>query len=201
MADEPKVLSLGLYGPEETFFTLKGAVETVLDSIRAQKVTYEAEKTNPSFHPGRCARILVDGKEVGVMGQIHPLVAANYGVDADLYYAQMSFDALFASRGAEPEYTPLPKFPAVTRDIAVLVDKAVTVGSLEAGIQSAAKGLLKDVSLFDIYEGANLPEGKKSVAFNLVLRADDRSLTAQEADDEIKLVLEHLEKTFGAALR
>lgn len=201
MADEPKVLSLGLYGPEETFFTLKGAVETVLDSIRAKDVLYEAEKTNPSFHPGRCAKILVGGKEVGVMGQIHPLVAANYGVDADLYYAQMSFDALFASRGAEPEYTPLPKFPAVTRDIAVLVDKSVTVGALEAGIQSAAKGLLKDVSLFDIYEGANLPEGKKSVAFNLVLRADDRSLTAQEADDEIKVVLAHLEKTFGAVLR
>ena len=201
MADEPKVLSLGLYGPEETFFTLKGAVETVLDSIRAKDVLYEAEKTNPSFHPGRCAKILVGGKEVGVMGQIHPLVAANYGVDADLYYAQMSFDALFASRGAEPEYTPLPKFPAVTRDIAVLVDKSITVGALEAGIQSAAKGLLKDVSLFDIYEGANLPEGKKSVAFNLVLRADDRSLTAQEADDEIKVVLEHLEKTFGAVLR
>ena len=201
MADEPKVLSLGLYGPEENFFTLKGAVETVLDSIRAKDVIYEAEKTNPSFHPGRCAKILVGGKEVGVLGQIHPLVAANYGVDADLYYAQMSFDALFASRGAEPEYTPLPKFPAVTRDIAVLVDKSVTVGALEAGIQSAAKGLLKDVSLFDIYEGANLPEGKKSVAFNLVLRADDRSLTAQEADDEIKLVLEHLEKTFGAVLR
>ena len=201
MADEPKVLSLGLYGPEETFFTLKGAVETVLDSIRAKDVLYEAEKTNPSFHPGRCAKILVGGKEVGVMGQIHPLVAANYGVDANLYYAQMSFDALFASRGAEPEYTPLPKFPAVTRDIAVLVDKSVTVGALEAGIQSAAKGLLKDVSLFDIYEGANLPEGKKSVAFNLVLRADDRSLTAQEADDEIKVVLAHLEKTFGAVLR
>ena len=201
MADEPKVLSLGLYGPEETFFTLKGAVETVLDSIRAKDVLYEAEKTNPSFHPGRCAKILVGGKEVGVMGQIHPLVAANYGVDADLYYAQMSFDALFASRGAEPEYTPLPKFPAVTRDIAVLVDKSVTVGALEAGIQSAAKGLLKDVSLFDIYEGTNLPEGKKSVAFNLVLRADDRSLTAQEADDEIKVVLAHLEKTFGAVLR
>ena len=201
MADEPKVLSLGLYGPEETFFTLKGAVETVLDSIRAQDVTYEAEKTNPSFHPGRCAKILVGGKEVGVMGQIHPLVAANYGVDADLYYAQMSFDALFASRGAEPEYTPLPKFPAVTRDIAVLVDKSITVGALEVGIQRAAKGLLKDVSLFDIYEGANLPEGKKSVAFNLVLRADDRSLTAQEADDEVKIVLESLEKAFGAVLR
>ena len=201
MADEPKLLSLGAYGPDESFFTLKGAVETVLDSIRAEDVTYEAEKANPSYHPGRCAKVYVKGQEVGILGQIHPLVAANYGVDAELYYAELRFDALFASRGADPEYTPLPKFPAVTRDIAVLVDVPVTVGALEACIRSAAKGLLKSVTLFDIYQGANLPSGKKSVAFNLVLRADDRSLTAQEADDEVKVVLERLEKDFGATLR
>ncbi len=201
MADEPKMLSLGIYGPEESFFTLKGAVETVLESIRAEDVTYEAERTNPSYHPGRCAKVYVKGQEVGILGQIHPLVAANYGVDAELYYAELRFDALFASRGADPEYTPLPKFPAVTRDIAVLVDVPVTVGALEGCIRAAAKSLLKDVTLFDIYQGANLPAGKKSVAFNLVLRADDRSLTAQEADDEVKLVLESLEKAFGATLR
>lgn len=201
MADEPKHLSLGVYGPEESFFTLKGAVETILDSIRAEDVTYVAEKSDPSYHPGRCAKVYVNGQEVGTLGQIHPLVAANYGVDAELYYADLKFDALFASRGADPEYQPLPKFPAVTRDIAVLVDKAVTVGAMESSIQSAAKGLLKDVTLFDIYEGAKLPTGKKSVAFNLVLRADDRSLTAQEADDEVNLVLERLKKDFDAMLR
>ena len=201
MADEPKHLSLGVYGPEESFFTLKGAVETILDSIRAEDVTYVAEKSDPSYHPGRCAKVYVNGQEVGTLGQIHPLVAANYGVDAELYYADLKFDALFASRGADPEYQPLPKFPAVTRDIAVLVDKAVTVGAMESSIQAAAKGLLKDVTLFDIYEGAKLPTGKKSVAFNLVLRADDRSLTAQEADDEVNLVLERLKKDFDAMLR
>lgn len=201
MADEPKHLSLGVYGPEESFFTLKGAVETILDSIRAEDATYVAEKSDPSYHPGRCAKVYVNGQEVGTLGQIHPLVAANYGVDAELYYADLKFDALFASRGADPEYQPLPKFPAVTRDIAVLVDKAVTVGAMESSIQAAAKGLLKDVTLFDIYEGAKLPTGKKSVAFNLVLRADDRSLTAQEADDEVNLVLERLKKDFDAMLR
>lgn len=201
MADEPKHLSLGVYGPEESFFTLKGAVETILDSIRAEDVTYVAEKSDPSYHPVRCAKVYVNGQEVGTLGQIHPLVAANYGVDAELYYADLKFDALFASRGADPEYQPLPKFPAVTRDIAVLVDKAVTVGAMESSIQTAAKGLLKDVTLFDIYEGAKLPTGKKSVAFNLVLRADDRSLTAQEADDEVNLVLERLKKDFDAMLR
>ena len=201
MADEPKHLSLGVYGPEESFFTLKGAVETILDSIRAEDVTYVAEKSDPSYHPGRCAKVYVKGQEVGTLGQIHPLVVANYGVDAELYYADLKFDALFASRGADPEYQPLPKFPAVTRDIAVLVDKAVTVGAMESSIQAAAKGLLKDVTLFDIYEGEKLPIEKKSVAFNLVLRADDRSLTAQEADDEVNLVLDRLKKDFGAMLR
>ena len=201
MAEEPKLLSLGLYGPEEDFFSLKGSVETILESIRAGDVTYEAVHDNPSFHPGRCAKVLIQGEAVGVLGQIHPLVAANYGVDTDLYYAELSFDKLFAHRGADPEYVPLPKFPAVTRDIAVLVDQEITVGALEACIHEAAQALLKEVALFDIYQGENLPAGKKSVAFNLVLRADDRSLTAQEADDEVKLILEQLGTTFGATLR
>ena len=201
LADEPKILSLGLYGPNESFFTLKGAVETILASIRAEKVTFETERTNPSYHPGRCAKVYVNGQEIGVLGQIHPLVAANYGVDTELFCAELKFDALFAARGADPVYAPLPKFPAVTRDIAVLVDAAITVGALEDCILTAAKGLLKDVKLFDIYNGANLPKGKKSVAFNLILRADDRSLTAQEADDEVKAVLEALEKNLGATLR
>ena len=201
MADEPKILSLGLYGAGETFFTLKGAVETLLDSIRAAGVQFVAETENPSYHPGRCARVLVQGEEVGVLGQIHPLVAANYGVDTDLYCAELRFDALLAAMGPDPEYVPLPKFPAVTRDIAVLVDAGVPVGVLEGTISDAAAGLLREVSLFDIYTGANLPAGKKSVAFNLVLRADDRSLTAQEADDEVGIILARLEQEHGAVLR
>ena len=201
MADEHKLLSLGTYGPEEDFFSLKGAVETILESLRAGDVTYEAVSDNPSYHPGRCAKVYVQGEEVGIFGQIHPLVAANYGVDTDLYYAELSFAQLFAHRGADPEYVPLPKFPAVTRDIAILVDTGVTVGALEACIHEAAQALLKEVSLFDIYQGENLPAGKKSVAFNLVLRADDRSLTAQEADDEVKLILEQLGRAYGATLR
>ena len=201
MADEPKILSLGLYGAGETFFTLKGAVETLLDSLRAADVRFVAETADPSYHPGRCARVLVQGEEIGVLGQIHPLVAANYGVDTELYCAELRFDALLAAMGPDPEYVPLPKFPAVTRDIAVLVDASVPVGALEGTISDAAAGLLREVSLFDIYTGENLPAGKKSVAFNLVLRADDRSLTAQEADDEVALILARLEQEHGAVLR
>jgi phenylalanyl-tRNA synthetase beta chain len=145
--------------------------------------------------------VLADGKELGVFGQIHPLVAQNYGVDTEFYCAELSFEALFEAQGPGAEYVPLPKFPAVTRDIAVVCDESITVGALEGCIRKSAKGLLKEVALFDIYRGAGVAPGKKSVAFNLVLRADDRSLTAQEADDEVAIVLKALEADFGASLR
>ena len=201
MADEPKVLSVGGYGDGMDFFVLKGAVQSILDSIRISDAAYEAVRDNPSYHPGRCARILVGSREVGVFGQIHPLVAQNYGADADLYCAELSFDALCAAKGADPQYVPLPKFPAVTRDIAVVCGEEITVGALESAIKEGAHGLLKEVKLFDIYRGKGVAEGKKSVAFNLVLRADDRSLTAEEADNDVKAILATLEAKCGAVLR
>ena len=201
MADEPKMLSLGAYGEDMDFYSMKGTVEAILTAIRAKDVTFEPVKDDPSYHPGRCARVLAGGKSVGVFGQIHPLVAENYGVDTELYCAELSFDALCAVKGADPQYTPLPKFPAVTRDIAVVCDESVTVGALEECIRKGAKGLLKAVELFDIYRGKGVDSGKKSVAFNLVLRADDRSLTAEEADEDVKNILSALKSELGAVLR
>ena len=200
-ADEPKVLSLGAYGSGVDFFSLKGAVETILSGMRISGAVFEAETKNPSYHPGRCARVLLNGKQLGVFGQIHPSVAANYGVDCELYTAELSFDALFAAMGPLPVYQPLPRFPAVARDIAVVCDSTVTVGALEECIRRGAKGLLKDVALFDIYTGAGVPEGKKSVAFNLTLRADDRSLTAAEADEDVQSILALLKSELNAVLR
>ena len=202
LAVEKKALSLGAYGEGMDFFALKGAVEAILGEIRATDITFEAPQIpNPSYHPGRCAQVLVNGQEVGVFGQIHPLVAQNYGVDAEFYCAELDFDQLMCGKGPDPQYVPLPKFPAVTRDIAVVCGEAVTVGALEDCIRRGAKGLLKEVTLFDIYRGKGVAEGKKSVAFNLVLRADDRSLTAEEADADVKAILETLEKELGAVLR
>ena len=201
LATEPKVLSMGGYGASMDFFTMKGNVEQILSSLRAENLRFCAETSNPSYHPGRCATVLCGDRVVGVMGQIHPLVAANYGVDTDLYCAELSFDALSECRGGTPLYTPLPKFPAMNRDIALLADTTLTVGELEDCILSSSQGLLKEVALFDIYTGANLPEGKKSVAFNLKLRADDRSLTAQEADAEIAAILAGLAEKLQVTLR
>ena len=200
LADEPKVLTLGAYGDGMDFFTLKGAVEAVLKQLRIENVRFLADSENPSYHPGRCAKVFSGDRLLGVLGQIHPHVAGNYGVDAELYAAELRFDALYESKGAQPVYQPLPKFPAVTRDIAVVCDKAVTVGELEDAILKGAKGLLKDVALFDIYTGVGIAPGKKSVAFNLTLRADDRSLTAEEADADVKSILTALEQECGAVL-
>ena len=201
LADEPKVLTLGAYGGGMDFFALKGAVEAVLKQLRIENVRFLADTENPSYHPGRCAKVYCGDRLLGTLGQVHPHVAGNYGVDTELYAAELRFDALYESKGAQPVYQPLPKFPAVTRDIAVVCDKAVTVGELEDAIRKGAKGLLKDVALFDIYTGVGIAPGKKSVAFNLTLRADDRSLTAEEADADVKSILTALEQECGAVLR
>jgi phenylalanyl-tRNA synthetase beta chain len=201
LAVESKMLSMGAYGEDMDFFALKGCVEAILKDLRADSVRFEACRDNPSYHPGRCAAVWAGGQRVGVFGQVHPLVVGNYGVDGEFYCAELSFDALMAAKGADPEYVPLPKFPAVTRDIAVVCDEAVSVGALEDCIRRGAKGLLKEVSLFDIYRGKGIDEGKKSVAFNLILRSDERSLTAEEADEDLQSILHLLESELGAILR
>ena len=199
LANEPKVLSLGAY--DSDFFTLKGSVEAILSALRVKDVVFIPEHENPSYHPGRCAKVYTGGRLMGVLGQIHPAVAANYGVDTSLYCAELSFDVLFQSQGDTPVYVPLPKFPAMTRDIALLVRDDVSVGMLEDCIRRSGGELLRSIALFDIYTGDQLPSGTKSVAFNLVLRAEDRSLTTPEADNEIASILAGLEQELGATLR
>ena len=201
LAIEAKILTLGAYGSGMDFFTMKGAVEALMKGIRAKDVSFEACTEDASYHPGRCAYVYSGSDIVGVFGQVHPQAAKNFGVDGELYCAELSFDELLIAHGPDPEYAPLPKFPAVTRDIAVVCGEDVTVGALESAIRKGAKGLLKDVALFDIYRGKGVDEGKKSVAFNLTLRADDRSLTGEEADEDVKSILEALEKDCGAVLR
>ena len=204
LANEAKMLTLGAYGEGFDFYDLKGAVEAILKDIRAEEVHFEAPDEFPgavSYHPGRCAAIWAGSDCLGIIGQVHPSVAKAFGVDGELYCAELSFDELKLAQGAGAEYVPLPKFPSVTRDIAVVCDESVTVGALEKAIRLGAKGLLKEAALFDIYRGKGIDEGKKSVAFNLVLRADDRSLTSEEADEDVKSILEALEKHCGARLR
>ena len=201
LPQEPKMLVLGTYGANETFFTLKGELEAIFAGLRLEKARYEAVKDNPSFHPGRCARVSIGGVDVGVMGQVHPLVAQNYGIDTDVYCAELNFSQMMQLQLPDATYTPLPKYPTVSRDLALVCDEAVTVAQAEDVITAAAGKLLRNVKLFDIYRGVGVAEGKKSMAFSLELRADDRTLTDTDSEAVVNKVLEALKEQLDAVLR
>ena len=197
---EEKVLTLGSYG-RLSFFQFKGVVEAICRELNIKDVQFVPEKGNPSYHPGRCANVLIGGEQAGVFGTIHPTVAGRYGLSGEVLAAELRMDALFAAIDPVKLYHPLPKFPASTRDIAVLVDDAVPAASMQAAIEKAAGAILESVKLFDVYKGKGIPEGKKSVAYSLSMRAPDRTLTDEECDKAMKNALAALEKDFGAALR
>lgn len=197
---EEKILTLGSYG-RLSFFQFKGAIEALLRELNIKGASFAPEKANPSYHPGRCAKVLIDGKEIGVFGTIHPTVAARYGLSGEVLAAELQMDALLAAIDPEKLYHPLPKFPASTRDIAVLVDDAVPAASMQAAVEKAAGKLLESVKLFDVYKGKGIPEGKKSVAYSLSLRAPDRTLTDEECDKAMRAAISALETEFGAQLR
>ena len=201
LPDEPKMLMLGTYGPNANFFTLKGELEAVFAGLRIRKASYEAVKDNPSYHPGRCAKVSIDGVDVGVIGQVHPIVARNYGVDVDVYVAEISFTKLLELQLPDATYTPLPKYPGVSRDLSLICDEAVTVAQIENLITASAGKLLRSVKLFDIYRGVGVPEGKKSMAFSLELRADDRTLTDADSEGVVTKVLTALKEKLDASLR
>ncbi|MBR1566015.1 MAG: phenylalanine--tRNA ligase subunit beta, partial [Oscillospiraceae bacterium] len=201
MADEPKIVSLGAYGEKVNFFTLKGWVEKLLKELGAQKLRFVAEKTDPAYHPGRCAKVYAGGVEIGVLGQIHPLVAANYGVDAEIYCAELKFDALNETKGALSVYKPLPRFPSVTRDIAVVCKADIPVGDMIECIMANGGQYLKDCTVFDVYTGSHVLAGMKSVAFSLTMRSDEETLTAEHAEETVAKVLKALAENYGAAIR
>ena len=201
LPEEPKMLVFGSYGEKETFFKLKGELEAVFAGLRMKKARYTAEKNNPSYHPGRCASISIDGVEIGVMGQVHPLVAKNYGIDSEVYCAELSFTKMLGLRLPEPTFAPLPKYPAVSRDLALICDEALTVAQVEDVISASAGKLLRKIQLFDIYRGVGVPEGKKSMAFSLELRADDRTLTDSDSEKVVSNVLSALKEKLNTTLR
>ncbi|MCQ2557884.1 MAG: phenylalanine--tRNA ligase subunit beta [Oscillospiraceae bacterium] len=201
LADEPKIVSIGSYGPNVDFFALKGWVEALLNTFDIKNLRFRAEKNNASYHPGRCAKVYSGETCIGVLGQIHPEVAKNYGVDAEFYCAELSFETIFALKGGIPVYQPLPKFPATTRDIAVICDEALPVGDMVDTIMAAGGKYLKECKPFDIYKGVHIVTGKKSVAFSLVMRADDQTLTDEHAEETVKAVLDALQRKHNAVLR
>ena len=201
LPDEHRIVSLGMYGEGIDFFDLKGVVDVVLSRLNVKGIEITRKTDNPTYHPGRCAAVLVDGKEIGVFGEVHPTVLNNYGLDCKAYIAEIELRDLFNHAVSEKTYKSLPKFPATTRDIALLCDDDLTVAELEKTIRnSVSANILENVELFDVYKGKQIEDNKKSVAFNIVLRSAERTLTDEETESVIKKVLKNLEK-IGATLR
>ena len=200
LPDEVPNLILGMYGEDRDFFTLKGVVENLFDTLGIEDYDVTACHDNPTFHPGRCAVISKDGEEIGVIGEIHPLVCANYGINTRVYVGKLKMRKLYALQSADKKYHPLPKFPASTRDLALLCDDSLPVLTMEKAIKAAAGKILEKVELFDVYKGSQIADGKKSVAFNITMRASDRTLTDEEVGGAMNRMLKALEE-LGAQIR
>ena len=200
LPSEDKVVAVGMYGDCD-FFTLKGVCENILKIAGIDKYTIHSEKNAVSYHPGRCARMFVGNKQVAILGQIHPLVAQNYGIDCDVYAAEIDFEAIFSMMATEKLYTPLPKFPASTRDFSFVCDEDIEVGSIEEEMAKAGGKLVESIALFDIYRGPQVGENKKSVSLRVTLRASDRTLTVEEAEKISAKILTALNKAFNITLR
>ena len=200
LPDENKTLCMGMYGNCD-FYTIKGACENVLKLADIKDYTVVSCSDNVSYHPGRCAKLCVGERIIGIMGEIHPLVLKNYDIDVPVYAAELDFDAIFDLMNPNKTYTPLPKYPATTRDFSFVCEETLEVGSIFATAKKAGGKLVEDVSLFDIYRGPQVGENKKSVSIRVTLRAADRTLTVEEAEKAGSKILKALEAELGITLR
>lgn len=197
---EAQRITVGLYGADADFFTLKGITEELLRKCGVKGYDVAAVKDDPTFHPGRTAEFTVNGERIAILGEIHPQVAENYGIGAKAYVADIDFDKIFKIRDTVLQYKPLPKFPATTRDLSFVCDKEIPVLTLEKAIGEAVGKNLENIALFDVYEGEQIEKGKKSVAFSVRMRSPEKTLTDEEADAAMKRAVKALGK-LGISLR
>ena len=197
---EKPVLTLGMYGDVD-FYDLSGAVEELMSKLGIKEYSLEPVHDNPSFHPGRTAKLIVNGKEAGILGEVHPSVSEKFEAAQRNYVGMIDIEPLVGNAVLKPEYKPLPKYPAVTRDIAMLVDEGVLVKEIERVITEKAGKILEEIKLFDVYKGKQVPEGKKSVAYSIAFRAADRTLTDEEAGKAMEKIVKGLSEKLGAQLR
>lgn len=200
LPQEPERISIGIYGGVD-FYNMKGIIENMLQQLHINNARFSAVCDNPTFHPGRCAALEINDKSAGVFGEIHPDVLKAYEIDTPCYVAELDLSTIFAAATNDIKYKHLPRFPAVTRDIALLVDKSVPVAALEETITKACGKLLDSVKLFDVYEGAQIPKGKKSIAYAISFRDAQRSLTNEEVNKVFNKLIKDLEYKNGALLR
>lgn len=200
LPEEVKYLTIGMYGNVD-YLNLKGIVENLLEVLGVKKATFARESENHSYHPGKTAKLLIGKEEIGVLGEVHPDVADNYEVEERAYVAQINIDALYKFINIEKKYKALPKFPAVSRDIAILVEDSVLVAEIEDTIRKQGGNMVEAVKLFDVYKGMQIPEGKKSIAYALTYRLENKTLTDDEVNKVHDKILKALEFKLGAELR
>lgn len=183
------------------YYYLKGVLEDLFSALRTAPVTFRPEPADPSFHPGRAAAIEADGVRLGILGELHPDLLENYELPVKVTAFALDFNQLLALSGRPAAFIPLPKYPGIERDLAILVKKDIPAASIFAAIREAGGKLLSDVSLFDIYFGEQVPDGLQSMAFSLKFQASDRTLTDAEAVERTGAVARALADKFGAELR
>jgi phenylalanyl-tRNA synthetase beta chain len=200
LPDEKRTLTIGMYGNTD-FYGIKGIVEQLILQMNIKNAEFIAEKNNPVFHPGKTARVVIGGETAGYVGEIHPDVADNFDCPYDTYIAVLEIKPLVENAVMEREYKPLPRYPAVSRDIAVIVSDDLPVGDIEKALKSRGGEYLEEIRLFDVYRGEQVPEGKKSVAYTLVFRSPDRTLVDDDVNRAVEDMLNELRRSFDAVLR
>lgn len=198
--EERNVLTIGLYGDVD-YLNLKGVVENIAEHLGVEKLSFARESENPTFHPGKTACVNIRKELLGTLGEVHPDVAENYGIEARCYIAELNMDVLFANANLNKVYKVLPKFPAVTRDMALLVDDAILVQEIEDIILKQGGKMVEKVKLFDVYKGKQIPDGKKSIAYSILYRLENKTLTDEEVNKVHDKIVRTLENRLGAQLR
>lgn len=198
---QENILTIGMYGEDIDFYSLKGLIENVLEASNINRYEIEKETKNESYHPGRCANIKVGIDTIATIGEVHPEVLANYDIEKRVYIAEVNVSKLTKYSKANKKYVEVPKFPAVERDIAIIVDEKVEVGQIEKIITKKSKKILEKAQLFDIYRNERMGKDKKSVAYSLIFRDKNKTLSDEEISTIMNNIITELEKTLGAELR
>ena len=198
---QENILTIGMYGDDIDFYTVKGLIENVLETSSINRYDIVRETENESYHTGRCANIKVGIDVIATIGEVHPEVLDNYGIEKRAYLAEVNLSKVTKYSKANKKYVEVPKFPAVERDIAIIVDEKVEVGQIEKIITKKAKKLLEKMQLFDIYRNEKLGDNKKSVAYSLIFRDKNRTLSDEEINGVMETIIGELQKTLNAELR
>lgn len=201
LPNEQEMLSMGMYGDDIDFYTLKGAVEEILLSIGIKTFRFEPFTEMLTFHPGRCALVYVNDDLCGMIGEVHPMVCKNFSIPTRCYLSELSFDILKKNATFERQYKPMPKYPAVTRDLSLLIDDGIWASEIAGIIRKNAGTILDNIKLFDVYKGKQIPENKRSMAYSITFRAEDRTLTDDEINQVMTAIISALETELHAQLR